>query len=235
MSEVFLRRLTPSLMPFVRADFDYRIVSIHRSDRELRDLLLQLSPDGLITEWLPEKTEGLLAMLPGVPTVIVDTDYLYPGVLSVDVDDRAVGREAARAFLQGGFRHFACLGNGQPYSDQRIEGFQEAVGSGSNVTIHTERGFEETRYSESFVRPGEGLQRWLSQLPKPIGIFAVHDPLGRYLCAPVSRWGSKFRTKFPSSGQTMMSWSVGSLIRCFRASQFPGMRSVKSRPAGCRG
>jgi LacI family transcriptional regulator len=191
MSEVFLRRLTPSLMPFVRADFDYRIVSIHRSDRELRDLLLQLSPDGLITEWLPEKTEALLAMLPGVPTVIVDTDYIYPGVLSVDVDDRAVGREAARAFLQGGFRHFACLGNGQPYSDQRIEGFQEAVGSGSNVTIHTERGFEETRYSESFVRPGEGLQRWLSQLPKPIGIFAVHDPLGRYLCGACQQMGIK--------------------------------------------
>ena len=189
MSEVFLRRLTPSLARFVRRDFDYRIVSIHRRVEELRSLLCDIAPDGLITEWLPEKTDALLASLQHIPTVIVDTDYSYPGAVSVDVDDHAVGREAAHAFRQAGLRHVACLGNGQPYSEQRIAGFLEAAHSDSAVTVHNERGFEETRYSESFLRPSEDLGNWLRSLPKPIGIFAVHDPLGRYLCGACQQLG----------------------------------------------
>lgn len=170
-------------MPFVRRQQDYRILSIHRPINELASLLQDLQPSGLITEWLPETTEALLKVAEGIPTVIVDTDFIYPGVVSVDVDDRAVGREAARAFLQAGFRHFACLGNGMPYSEQRIEGFQEAIPEAfGSCAIHTELGFEDTRYSESFIRPSVDLERWLRQLPKPVGIFAVHDPLGRFLC-----------------------------------------------------
>ena len=53
MSEVFLRRLTPALMPFVRREQDFRIVSIHRPINELLDLLRELNPGGLIIEWYP--------------------------------------------------------------------------------------------------------------------------------------------------------------------------------------
>ena len=182
MSEVFLRRLTPSLMPFVRRELDYRIVSIHRPMQELEKLLRDLEPDGLITEWLNDKTEALLELGLGAPTVIVDTDFCYPGVVSVDVDDYAVGREAAQAFRQSGLKSFACLGNGQPYSDQRVEGFREAVGDDAEFASHTVTGFEDTRYSESFIRANPALRKWLNELPKPVGIFAVHDPLGRFLC-----------------------------------------------------
>jgi len=191
MSEVFLRRLTPSLMAFVRRDLDFRIVSIHRPDKELKRLLDDLKPDGLITEWLSDKTEELIEMVPKTPTVIVDTDFHYPGVVSVDVDDEAVGREAARALQQSGLQHFACLGNGQPYSDQRIKGFMDWVGKGASVAVHTESGFEDTRYSESFLQPTHELGKWLSELPRPIGIFAVHDPLGRYLCGACQQLGIK--------------------------------------------
>jgi LacI family transcriptional regulator len=182
MSEVFLRRLTPSLMPFVRRELDYRIMSIHRPINELEKLLSDLEPDGLITEWLDDKTEALLELGLNIPAVIVDTDFSYPGVVSVDVDDEAVGREAAQAFRQSGLRSFACLGNGQPYSDQRVAGFLAAIGEDAEFSEHTVTGFEDSRYSESFVRPNPALRKWLIELPKPVGIFAVHDPLGRFLC-----------------------------------------------------
>jgi LacI family transcriptional regulator len=182
MSEVFLRRLTPSLMPFVRRELDYRIMSIHRPINELEKLLSDLEPDGLITEWLDDKTEALLELGLNIPAVIVDTDFSYPGVVSVDVDDEAVGREAAQAFRQSGLRSFACLGNGQPYSDQRVAGFLAAIGEDAEFSEHTVTGFEDSRYSESFVRPNPALRKWLTELPKPVGIFAVHDPLGRFLC-----------------------------------------------------
>lgn len=187
MSEVFLRRLTPALAPFVRREQDYRILNIDRPHQELKRRLKALQPDGIITEWLPQKTEPLLDL--GLPTVIVDTDFCYRGVVSVDVDDWAVGREAARAFQQAGLHHFACLGNGEPYSDQRLEGFRLELGKEVACSQHTETGFSGAHYSESFTNPGSALRSWLKSLPKPVGIFAVHDPLGRYLCSACHQLG----------------------------------------------
>ncbi|ADE54441.1 substrate-binding domain-containing protein [Coraliomargarita akajimensis] len=187
MTEVFLRRITPALVPFVRQQQDYRIVSIHRPIDELKRLLTELQPSGLITEWLPDITEALLDL--NFPTVIADTDFSYPGVVSIDVDDWAVGAEAAQAFVQAGYRSVACLGNGTPYSDQRIEGFCREIGH--SVPVHTEQGFTETRYSEHFNAPTPELRTWLEGLPKPVGIFAVHDPLGRFLCGTCQQLGWK--------------------------------------------
>ncbi len=164
-------------------------MSIHRPIKELGKLLKELQPAGLITEWLPDTTEAILDLDLKIPTVIVDTDFSYPGVVSVDVDDWAVGREAAEIFLRSGYRSFACLGNGLPYSDQRIKGFETALEGEVDFAIHTETGFEDTRYSESFVRPSAALECWLKKLPKPVGIFAVHDPLGRFLCGACQQVG----------------------------------------------
>jgi LacI family transcriptional regulator len=187
MSEVFLRRLTPALVPFVRRQQDFRILSIHRPVDELRALLLELNPSGLITEWLPQVTESLLEL--GLPTVIADTDFEYPGVVSIDVDDWQVGAQAARAFARAGYRSFACLGNDTPYSEQRIEGFRTELGESARIAVYSEAIFTPARYSENFAAAGEGLTSWLQSLPKPVGIFAVHDPLGRFLCATCRQLG----------------------------------------------
>ena len=195
MSEVFLRRLTPSLTPFARKMQDYRVLSIHRSIDELGPMLRDLQPSGLITEWLPEKTDQLLQLKLNIPTIVVATDQIIPSALSADVDDWAVGREAAETFSFTGFRSLACLGNGTPYSDQRIEGFKKAF---SNIelpfSVYIENGFEDTRYSESFHRPSMEMNKWLELLPKPVGIFAVHDPLGRFLCSACTQLGLEIPT-----------------------------------------
>ncbi|MFP4165566.1 MAG: substrate-binding domain-containing protein [Opitutales bacterium] len=180
MSEVFLRRLTPALIPFVRRKHDFRVVSIHRPIEELKPLLQEMAPAGLITEWLPEVTDGLLEL--ELPTVIADTDYNYPGVVRVDVNDWKVGAEAAEALAQAGYRSFACLGNGTPYSEQRKQGFRRALGAGAGCSCYDEVAFKEARYSEYFSRPEAELLEWLRELPKPVGLFAVHDPLGRFAC-----------------------------------------------------
>ena len=182
MSEVFLRRLTPALSPFVRPDRDFRILSIHRPAEELLRRVRELGCDGLITEWV---TEALLGA--GLPSVVADTDYVYEGVASVDVDDWQVGREAAEAFRQSGMRHLACLGNGMPYSDQRIAGFREAAGAG--VAVHDAPETDAARYSEHFGAPDGRLAAWLGELPKPCGIFATHDPVGRFLCGACRQLG----------------------------------------------
>ena len=195
MSEVFLRRLTPSLTPFARKMQDYRVLSIHRSIDELGPMLRDLQPNGLITEWLPEKTDQLLQLELNIPTIVVATDQIIPSALSSDVDDWAVGREAAETFSFTGFRSLACLGNGTPYSDQRIEGFKKAFSNTElPFSVYIENGFEDTRYSESFHRPSMEMNKWLELLPKPVGIFAVHDPLGRFLCSACTQLGLEIPT-----------------------------------------
>lgn len=187
MSEVFLRRITPALMPFVRRQQDFHILSIDRPVDELCALLRELGPAGLITEWLPEVTEQLLQL--NIPTVIADTDFTYPGVVSVDVDDWKVGAEAARAFSHAGYRSFACLGNESPYSQQRIAGFQSELGAAVEVSVYSEQGLMPANYSENFTQAGDDLKAWLVALPKPVGVFAVHDPLGRFLCGTCRELG----------------------------------------------
>ena len=190
MSEVFLRRLTPALSAFSGRKQDYRILSIHRPIEEVGELLGEINPIGLISEWLPQKADDLLGLTLKIPHVMVGTHNRFAGVLSVDVDDLAVGREAADALSQVGFKSLACLGNGTPYSDLRIQGFEHSVRkSDLPFFVHTESGFEEMRYSESFHDPGEKMKSWLTELPKPCGIFAVHDPLGRFLSGACSQLG----------------------------------------------
>ena len=190
MSEVFLRRLTPALSAFSGRKQDYRILSIHRPIEEVGELLKEINPIGLISEWLPQKADDLLGLTLKIPHVMVGTHNRFAGVLSVDVDDLAVGREAADALSQVGFKSLACLGNGTPYSDLRIQGFEDSVRkSDLPFFVHTESGFEEMRYSESFHDPSEEMKSWLMELPKPCGIFAVHDPLGRFLSGACSQLG----------------------------------------------
>jgi LacI family transcriptional regulator len=98
-----------------------------------------------------------------------------------------VGVAAAEAFKQAGFEHFACFGNGTPYSGQRIDGFLQSVDT--TVSVLTDSAFEHARYSEHFVKPDDSLREWLEALPKPVGIFAVHDPLGRFLCSACQQLG----------------------------------------------
>ena len=190
MSEVFLRRLTPALSAFSGRKQDYRILSIHRPIEEVGELLKEINPIGLISEWLPQKADDLLGLNLKIPHVMVGTHNRFAGVLSVDVDDLAVGREAADALSQVGFKSLACLGNGTPYSDLRIQGFEDSVRkSDLPFFVHTESGFEEMRYSESFHDQSEEMKAWLMELPKPCGIFAVHDPLGRFLSGACSQLG----------------------------------------------
>ena len=190
MSEVFLRRLTPALSAFTSREQDYRILRIDRSIEELAPVLKQIRPVGMISEWLPNKADSLLGLGFKIPHVMVGTHNKFPGVLSVDVDDLAVGSEAAQALSLVGFKSLACLGDGTPYSDLRIQGFEEAI-SGREIPFsqYIETGFDEMRYIESFHEPSEDMKNWLLELPKPCGVFAVHDPLGRFLCGACRQWG----------------------------------------------
>lgn len=179
-SDVFVRRLTPSLSEFVRLRVDFRILDIARPWRDLRREINALAPQGIITEALPDRTKRITAL--GIPTVIADCDTIFPGVVSIDVDDDAVGRAAAEFFLNSGHRHFACVRNQTAYSDQRHDGFAARVRAAGYPVRSFFQKAKSRPYMESWNEDSQALADWLRALPKPTAVFAVHDPLGRLVC-----------------------------------------------------
>lgn len=181
LSDIFLRRLTPAFFPLVKSRQDYWIINVRRPVRELNRLLQEINPAGVITELLPEKTEAVLAA--GLPTVVVDSDDVYPGMVSIDVNDEAIGQHAAEYYISAGFQHFAFLGNRRPYSIQRMNGFQQALQTqGYACDIHFDPESRKVNYMEHFQEKSLPLRAWLKNLPKPCALFAAHDPIGRMAC-----------------------------------------------------
>lgn len=181
ITDVFLRRLTPALFPYVRSGQDYWIIDIARPVGELRRLLREMNPAGVITEELPVKTRAILEM--GFPTVVSDTDKRFPGAVSIDVDDGEVGKKAAAFLYQSGFRGFAFLGNKSLYSAQRQEGFlHEIQRRGFSCPSHIDSEKKGRSYMEYYRGQAPLLKKWLRALPRPVAIFAAHDPLGRLVC-----------------------------------------------------
>lgn len=188
ISEFFLRRLTPTLAPYIRGKLDYRIIDIHRPMKEVRESLDRFKPTGIITEWIPRKTEELHSL--GVPMVIADCDTAFENAVSIDVDDWAVGREAARFFLRNGYGNFAYYSINTQYAGQRRAGYKQALESaGKTFSEYEESYLQNKNYLEYWIEVEHSLKHWLTNLPKPVAIFAAHDPLGRHLCEACSHVG----------------------------------------------
>jgi len=181
ISDVFLRRLTPALSPFVRSGQDFWMIDIARPVKELRRLIRETRPAGILTEELPERTEAILDL--GFPTAVADSDTVFENAVSVDVDDWEVGEKAALFLFANGFRQFAFVGNHCNYSRQRGEGFLRGLsrlGFEADCFLDSERKL--TSYMEHYQKLVPQLKSWLMDLPRPVAIFAAHDPLGRLLC-----------------------------------------------------
>ncbi|GHB90360.1 substrate-binding domain-containing protein [Cerasicoccus arenae] len=181
MSDVFVRRLAPGLAPLVVAGRDFWTVDVLRPISELKQILRKWAPQGIITESLPRVTKALVEL--DLPTVIVDSDVCYPGVVSLDVDDYAIGVRAANHLHQAGHQSFACYLNRTPYAEQRGRGFIERLETlGFSCKIYRQQQHEAKHYAEHWLHQEASFTVWLNGLPKPTALFAAHDPMGRAVC-----------------------------------------------------
>ncbi|MDP0499155.1 MAG: substrate-binding domain-containing protein [Verrucomicrobiota bacterium JB022] len=181
ISAVYVRRLAQGLPPLVDPGRDFWIVDAERPAHELWPLLDALDPSGFITEMLPGVTDRLLER--GLPTVVSAWDGPLPGAACVDVDDEAVGAMAAEHLMALGLPHFAFFGNTSAYSPQREKGFQQALAArqAEPAAVLIEPTPSDRRYIEHWTPSNREMIDWLQALPKPVGVFAVHDPQGRSL------------------------------------------------------
>ena len=136
------------------------------------------NPIGVIAECgggMPEISRRTLGDL---PVVYLDEDPADPRKapgLFVNSDSVAIGEAAAKELLSLNLPHFAFVGwkRKRYWSTDRQDAFARILRlHGYEVAV-----FDGAAATDDLSRR-ERLRRWLKALPKPCGIFAVHDPVG---------------------------------------------------------
>jgi LacI family transcriptional regulator len=180
LSDINSYRLIPGIHRVASTGRDYWMVDFNRPIAEIKSLIHQWKPMGLILEWQPFTTEQLLGM--GIPSIVTIGEAEGLQVPCVDVDDARVGEVAASHLLGLGLHQFAFMGESTDYSRQRERAFRQRVEtSGHECHTYFQRVGTVRKYIEHWHEAEPELVAWLRDLPKPIGIFAAHDPSGRLL------------------------------------------------------
>jgi LacI family transcriptional regulator len=129
---------------------------------------------------MPHVTDALVEL--GLPTALTGGYVRASNVACVGMDHVAIGAAAAEYFLSLGLRTFAFYGKDAAYSKARQDSFVARLKqAGHACHLHRESDEEWENYMEHLRRSDEPLAQWLRELPKPVGIFATHDPMAGHI------------------------------------------------------
>lgn len=171
--------------------------------RSIKDGLDPEKVDGIIGSFLsPSSAESLLAS--GIPFVTVSAalpDMKLPRVAS---DFPAIGRMGGEYLLPRGFAQFGFVGlKGVWSSQQTLAGLREIVEEQGGRPCHT----IDTTWLSSPQSDAE-LQQWLDALPKPIGIMAFVDHLGRNVINAAAKLGLRVPDDVAVLGMSNDRWAT---------------------------
>ena len=172
------------------------------------------------------------------PVVYIDPQFHVPSWVSTDNEE--VGRMAARHLLERGFKSFAFLGlEGALRSELRYDGFRETLGEQGldcvALTLESQLPSETARRILGLAsrkepptrNPREVLEeiaRWISDLPRPVGLMAGGDA-----CALIAAKACELDGRRVPADMAIVGADNNSLI-C--ESQRPWLSSVDTNPEG---
>ena len=176
-NEGYRRGVLRGIRNFVRGQPDWILHSLPTPTPI--QTIMQRQPAGAIV--LPHIHDHCAAIFRrGVPLVSVLSRLgrLWP---VVTFDEHLVGAAAARSFLDHGFEHFAVVTIAAPWGRPRVAGFSRTLAAtGRQPAIYRIPLPVERRRGRTGIVPYDHrVQRWLENLPKPVGIFAMNDIWGR--------------------------------------------------------
>ena len=124
--------------------------------------------DAVVGRIEPRLADRLAATLPVISTLGGRFEKAY----SVVTDDAAIGRSAAKYFLDRSFEHFAYVGSGRPSSTERRAAFA-AVLRGRQVHAYLGPDTGATQWNPKPV--DARLAEWVHCLPMPVAVLAEND------------------------------------------------------------
>lgn len=146
----------------------------------------EMGRGGPVPEWLADwEGHGIIARIEneaiaeavsakGLPTVDVSAARLLPDLPWIEVDESEVARAAADHLCGRGFEHLAFCGDQRfRWSALRGRAFEEqASGRARSLALY---------HAPPTKDRLEALADWLVSLPRPLGVFACFDHVGRQL------------------------------------------------------
>jgi LacI family transcriptional regulator len=143
-------------------------------------------------EWLRRQgVRGALVLIdaapvaPALDTAGVPWVHLLPGEpvphAAVTVDDAAIGRMGAEAYLEAGFRKFAYCGVGTNWSAARGEGFRARLAEADLECRMLDIQFDTGKSWTLATGADRALRRWLRGLDRVTAVMAGHDALANRL------------------------------------------------------
>ena len=132
--------------------------------------------DGILTRTFTKETANLIAAT-GLPAVELRSTRFNTTLPSIGVDNHLMGRMVAEHFIERGYRQFGAYSlHTEAFFEERVRNFVSTVEShGCACSLLPETTSDSAAdWEKSQAR----LIAWLSDLPKPVGIFAANDQLG---------------------------------------------------------
>ena len=154
---------------YTRTPFYYR-----KSKKEQRaiDIIKQWRPDGIIMRE-DQDIEDIMTL--GIPSIFITyTKIEVPGCVALLGDHEVCGKLAAEHLIARGFKNFAFCGVPNKYwSQYREESFKKRVKeAGFEVCSFP---FSSSEMKINWLKDQGKLKKWLTKLPKPVGIMACTD------------------------------------------------------------
>jgi LacI family transcriptional regulator len=140
--------------------------------------LLRWKPDAIICH---AYTANAVRVIEKARVPVVETGYFYSDVKvpRVGLDHRAAGKMAAEHFLDRGFTQFAFFG-GEPraFTECWREGFGGRLRTAGHDFLEALPDLFSPEPFQTMAPVDPGVRSWLLSLPRPVALFAGHDPVG---------------------------------------------------------
>ncbi|CAA9388755.1 MAG: xylose operon regulatory protein [uncultured Phycisphaerae bacterium] len=115
----------------------------------------------------------------GLPVVDVSAANLVPGVPWVETEDTLIARAALDHLTERGFTRLAYVGDERfNWSNWRRDRFV-ALAKGRGLDVSVFHASVVARAGAEWTEEIQRLTRWLAGLPKPLGVVACYDLMGR--------------------------------------------------------
>jgi LacI family transcriptional regulator len=147
--------------------------------------ILSWEGDGIIARIENQDMADLIEKC-GLPVVDISAANLISDIPWVETDDRAISLMAIDHLIECGFKSFGFVEVNFNWSKWRGEYFEEAL---------TRKGFQcnclhlAGKSNLTWEDEQKEIEAWLKEIPKPIGIFASYDLMGRQIIEACHRLG----------------------------------------------
>lgn len=147
--------------------------------------LLLWKGDGIIARIENETTAKLIYKC-HLPTVDTSSANLVPGIPWVETDDKKIALMGLNHLKDQGFKNFGFIGVNFNWSKWRAKYFGSLL---QDIGITCYQHDLPLDLKLNVVAKQKNIDSWLATLPKPIGIFAAYDQLGRLVIDSSHRMG----------------------------------------------